>query len=188
MTKKESKHPDRFEMIQAIECGEASFSKHLDECPQCRQLMVLLRQTHQKDADLTAKPSPKTLYASRAIALMDSSRHPAQTVDGRIAFDSWTGLSSQQIREAPPGSERRLTLKAGKFRLEIVADKSPVGWDITARVYDQGRPTTKFALKVGNRKLYPEAHKCFYWSAKNPPRRVLLLSSSLKLDFGKLSW
>jgi hypothetical protein len=36
--------------------------------------------------------------------------------------------------------------------------------------------------------MYAKSQHCFFWTAKRPPRRIQLLSPSVKIDFGSISW
>jgi len=185
---KDNQHPDRGEMLRAIRTGRIPFARHLAECEDCQNLFAMLSRVHTGVEEIDESPGEHAVYRHRAIALLVQSRHPRSSVDGDVVFDSWAHLPPTQVRAATLEGERRLRLKAGRFTLEFIADRQLDGWEFVARVYDQTRATSEFVLQVGQKKLYPCAQQCFFWSAKHPPRRIQLLSPELRIDFGRLRW
>ncbi len=123
-----------------------------------------------------------------AISRLVESRNPERSVPGAVVFDSWQDLPVTQTRYVAPGLERRLRLRSDRYLLELVGDRQLREWDFVARVYDREKVTRQFILQVGRRKLYPEVQDCFYWSSARPPRRIQLLSPSLRIDFGNIKW
>jgi hypothetical protein len=183
------KHPDRNDMLRAIVTGSVPFAAHLTHCETCRTLFGLLSVHHTEAPDShISPPSVSALYRQMAISRLAESRNPEHSVPGAIIFDSWQHLPASQTRDAAPGLERRMRLEYGQYLLELVGDRQLREWDFVARVYDRARATRQFILQIGRRKLYPEVQDCFYWSSARPPRRIQLLSPSLRIDFGNIKW
>jgi hypothetical protein len=181
-------HPDRAEMLKAIKSGTVPFASHLDCCPACRQLFELLLHYGAAGRGPHAEPSPESVYRHIAIARLAESRRPKRTLAGSVVYDSWAQLPALQMREAALDGERRLRLAASEYSMEFIADRQLKIWDFVARVYDRDTATSEFILQIGRKKLYIRAHQCYFWSAKNPPRRIQLLSPSFRIDFGRLRW
>lgn len=175
-------------MFEAIKTGRVPFRNHLAQCESCRQLFELLSLSGEADQSALTAPSPASLYRARAIALQDRSRQPERSLKGELAHDSWSGLPAQQVRDAAFSGERRLRFKTGETVLDLVIEKTAGQFELVARVYEKGLPSTRYLLQIGRRKLYPENHNCFYWNSTQAPRRISLLSPSVKLDFGTLAW
>lgn len=133
-------------------------------------------------------PSDEAMIKQEGIALIAASRAPARTVRGKVVFDSWHDLPAMAIRDAAIGIERRLRFRAGRIVLEFVAERQPDGWEFTAKVYENGRAVSDYVLKVGGRRFLPSARHCYNWLAPHPPRKIQLLSPSLRVDLGKLGW
>ena len=110
------------------------------------------------------------------------------TIRGELSFDSWQGMPAVALRDAGPGCERRLRLTAGRFELDIVAERGEEEWEFIARVYEKGRVLTGFALKAGRRKIVASSQGFFHWQCKRPPQRLVLQSPAMSIDFGAVSW
>ena len=175
-------------MLEAIRSGVIPFQDHLDQCEECRNLFAVLSRVTTEAELAASEPSRHSVYRHRAIALIDQSRHPRRQIAGAVVFDSWSHLSNVQVRDAVLEGERRLRLKAGRYVVELVADRQLDTWEFTARVYAGTAVTSEFILQIGRRKLFAEAQQCYFWTAKHPPRRVRLLSPDVGVDFGELSW
>ncbi len=186
--KKTEIHPDRASMLKAIQTGEVPFSSHLVRCAECRELYELFVQYRPDERLNDLEPSSQSVARARAVPKLVESRSPARAITGGVAFDSWADLPAVQIRSAVGTLERRIRLEAGKYTLELVADRVQTEWEFVARIYDRHQVTSEFILQVGRRKLVPQSQRCYFWSAKNPPKTMQLLSSALKIDFGKLTW
>ncbi len=186
--KKTKTHPDRAVLIEALETGEIPFRAHLVRCAECRELFDLLTQYGPDDRLKDLAPSPQSIARAQAVPKLVESRRPSRAITGRMTFDSWADVSAVQLRSTVGVLERRVRLEAGKYTLELVADRTLEEWEFVARIYNKEKVTSEFILQVGRRKLVPQSQRCYYWSAKNPPRTLRLLSSDLKIDFGKLTW
>lgn len=187
MSASKSKHPDRTAILNAIKSGNVPFMRHLEACDDCRQMFELLKVLHT-DPPSDDTPLPESIYRSRAIALLDSTRHPAQVLSGELAHDSWAKLPAQQVRGISYSGERHLRFRAGAVTLELIVEKIAGSFEMVARVFERGTPTTRFLLQVGRQKLYPENHQCYFWTAQYPPKNVALISGSTKLEFGTVRW
>jgi hypothetical protein len=186
--KKAETHPDRASMIKAAQTGKVPFAPHLARCAECRELYELFVQYCPDERLKDLAPSPQSVAKAKAVPKLVASRNPARAIAGRVAFDSWADVPAVQLRSTVGTLERRIRLEAGKYTLELVADRVQTEWEFVARIYDRQKVTSEFILQVGRRKLVPQSQRCYYWSAKNPPRTMQLLSQELKIEFGKLTW
>ena len=186
--KKTETHPDRASLLRAIETGDIPFAAHLERCTECRELFDLFVQYAPDERLKEMAPSPQSVARARAVPKLVESRRPSRTITGRLTFDSWADVPAVQLRSTVGVLERRIRLEAGTYTLELVADRTQKEWEFVARIYEKQKVTSEFILQVGRRKLVPQSQRCYYWSAKNPPRTLQLLSSDLKIDFGKLTW
>ena len=181
-------HPTREELLQALTAGTNPFENHLKKCKACRAEWEMLKLAYPEGVvPQTEAPSEAHLAALEAIAVLKSDRRRA-AVTGELAYDSWSGLSSMQVRDAARGFERRLRLRAGRIELEIVAERELTGWKFSARAYIDKVPSGGFALKVGRKTLTPEFRNCFYWSSERPPKTMRLLSASEEIVFRAIPW
>jgi len=181
-------HPDRSIMLKAMERGEGHLLTHLRYCQECRELYELLSAFRFVRSVDPVLPSDEAMVKQEGIALIAASRVPARAVRGQLVFDSWHDLPAMVVRDAAIGVERRLRFRAGRIVLEFVAERQPEGWEFTAKVYENDRPVSDYVLKVGGRKLLPSVRHCYNWLAPGPPRKIQLLSPSLRVDLGKLGW
>jgi hypothetical protein len=184
-----SKHPSRSELFKALTNGRATFKGHLSRCPACRDELQLLKLVFPEGVqpDLET-PAESHLAKLDAIPILAADRSRRRVVPGELAYDSWSGLSPVQIRDAARGFERRLRLKAGQAELEIVAERELAVWKFSAQVYIDGKVSGGFALKVGRTLLTPEFGRCFFWSSERPPRTVHLLSTTEDIVFRSIAW
>ncbi|MBU0983741.1 MAG: hypothetical protein KKA42_07710, partial [candidate division Zixibacteria bacterium] len=132
---KKDKHPDRDELLKAIESQTNRFSGHLAECEECRDLYDLLSRHGITVGPVTEEPSTAAVDCWAAIARIESSRKPRRSVAGQLAYDSWTQRPVMQVRDGGSALERRVRFQAGKYTIEIVGDRGSAGWDFSARVY-----------------------------------------------------
>jgi hypothetical protein len=84
--------------------------------------------------------------------------------------------------------DRRITLTAESITLEIVAQRAIEGWEFTARAYRDNQATDEFVLTAGRRRILPGAQKCFYWSARRGPKRLVLQAMHCRIEFETLLW
>lgn len=186
--KKTETHPDRASLVRAAQTGKVPFRSHLKQCADCRELFELFVQYGPDERLKDLAPPPAAVARARAIPKLVASRRPSRAIAGKVAFDSWAEVPAVQLRSEVGNLERRVRLEAGRFTLEIVAERVQSQWEFVARIYDREEVTSEFILKAGRRKLVPQSQHCYYWSAKRPPKTLQLLSSELKIDFGKLTW
>jgi hypothetical protein len=97
-------------------------------------------------------------------------------------------MATAQLRGVTTDLTRRLLLKAGRVKLELAAERHLDMWEFAARVYDRGRASAKFVIKIGGRKVTVGPSGFFYWSSKRPPAKVSLLGESHIIEFEGLSW
>lgn len=187
MTRK-ANHPSRQRMITAAETGVVGFCSHLKECESCRLLLELLSKFQPNGARELQQSSPGLLKLIESIPTDFRKRRRSVVVTGHIVSDSWSRMASAQLRDVATDLTRRLLLKAGPVKLELAAERHLDTWEFAARVYDRGKATAKFAIKIGGRKILIGPSGFFYWSSKRPPAKVRLLGESHIIEFDGLSW
>ena len=187
MVNKDTEHPDRTELIQAIQSGTNPHAAHLGQCEFCRTIHDLLKISLAGPAG-SSEVANGTVYRAAALAAYDQARHPAAHLAGAVGHDSWAFESGPAVRDNVSGQERRLTLTAGVYRLELIAERQQDRWNCVARFYKDNKPTGNFILTTGRRKLHTEARRCYFWSAKTPPRRLVVSSGEVRIDFGTIQW
>ena len=186
--KKADSHPDRAELLKAAQTGKIPFASHLKKCGECREVFELFVQYVPDERLKDLAPSPQSIARAKAVPKLITSRRPSRAVAGRLTFDSWADVPAVQLRSTVGTLERRVRLEAGKYTLELVAERVQKEWEFVARIYSGAKVTSEFILKAGRRKLVPQSQRCYFWSAKNPPRTLQLLSQDLKIEFDKLTW
>ena len=186
--KKATNHPDRAALIKAAQTGEVPFASHLKVCADCQEMFELFVQYAPDDRLTDLAPSPQSVARAKAVPKLVASRKPSRGVTGRVTFDSWADVPAVQLRSTVGTLERRMRLEAGSYTVELVAEREQKEWEFVARIYRGARVTSEFILQVGRRKLVPQSQRCYFWSAKNPPKTLQLLSPELKIEFGKLIW
>jgi hypothetical protein len=182
------KHISREEMHKAISSGKIPFSDHLNECPMCNAIFRVLNQYSGKDALSIIKPDLRSIRRFSAIPMLYQTGRRRIRQHGNLAFDSWASLPAFQLRDITPDFIRHLCLKAGRIKLEIIAERQQEVWEFTARVYDDNDVSMEWILSAGRRKLYPEAFGFYHWSSRNRPHCLKIFNRDNKIDFEKLSW
>jgi len=109
-------------------------------------------------------------------------------VRGRLPFDSWETRSVANTRDLPEGLVRRMCLTAKGVTLEVVAERLREGWDFVARVYRADKPVARFLLKVGAKRLLPQAGGFYHWTSKAAPKRLVLVSGQTDVEFNDVAW
>ena len=187
-TRQFADHPDRDEMLQALRKGEVPFQQHLTVCSSCRLVYdLLLINRYSETLDFEAPP-PEAYYRHSTLPLTASNWVPRRTDIGESIYDSWTGLPATVTRDSAMGLERSLRFASGSISLELVADRTPEGWSFAARCYRGSAPSGEFILKIGGKRISPGLHYCYAWTSLQPPRKILLLSPSLRLVFDTSLW
>ncbi len=181
-------HPSKADLIEAIRSGKGRLGGHLANCRQCRIAYEILEWSGADHGRVVWEPPTDLLRKHKAVPQLVASRHPARAVRGLAVTDSWDDRPAVAVRQAPFGIERRVRFEAGEYALEFVASRRLGGWDFVARVYESERPSRQFVLKVGSRKLPAGAGNCFMWRSPRPPQSLILLSSDLRIDLGRLEW
>lgn len=187
MTRKEY-HPSRQRMIKAVETGVVGFHSHLKECESCRVLFELLSKFWADGAEELQQSSPDLLKLIESIPSVSRKERRATVVKGHIVSDSWGRMAYAQLRGVATDLTRRLLLKAGRIKLELAAERHLDKWEFVARVYDQGKASEKFMIKIDGRKIPVGPSGFLYWSSKRPPAKVKLLGESQVIEFEGLSW
>jgi hypothetical protein len=181
-------HPDRDDLLRAVRTGEVSFRQHLAECESCRNVYGLLLLDEHLGLLNVSTPFPRELSKHANLPLLKSDWIPRRTDIGKSVHDSWTGLPVTVTRDSAMGLERSLRFSSGPISLELVADRTPEGWRFAARCYRSGVPSGEFVLKIGRQRIAPGLHDCYSWTALQPPKKIQLLSPSLRLVLDTGTW
>jgi len=183
---KHNDHPDRAALLAAVAKPTEAINRHLESCDTCRFLYSLLQAP--SPGPETSQVFSEAVYSSAALAARERARHPAARLSGNIGYDSWKHLATTAVRDQTGDQERRLTLTAGDYSLEIVAERVRSHWLFTARLYCGQEPQRHFILEVGRRKLHAQSRRCYFWQTKTPPRRLAISSGDVRIDFGDIPW
>lgn len=181
-------HPSRQRMITAVETGAVGFRSHLKECEACCVLFELLTKFWAKNEAPLPQSSPQLLRRIESIPNNFPRELRSPVLMGHLISDSWSNLARFQMRDGATDLSRRLLLKAGSVKLELVAEWHLDRWEFAAKVYDRGRASAKFTIAIGRRKIRLGSSGYFYWSSKRPPAKVRLLGESHTIVFDGLSW
>jgi len=182
------KHPSRTAILEAIKEGKIPFQEHLDQCESCRNLFEFLRDFHLAGQSAIVAPSETAMQRHIAIPLLREKISVSRLLRGFIVFDSWSGEPAFQLREADSGFVRHLRLKSGDITLEMVAESRPEGWEFTARVYKGRRVSSRWILQAGGKRMLPQSQGFYHWVSKRKPHLFRLITTSMHIDFEKLSW
>jgi len=183
MTAKQNSHPDRDQMLKAIDSGRMPFRSHLERCEHCRLLYELLSCFRGQSPASLEYPSHRAVDRAAVIPVLVGPKAPLRTEVGRLVFDSWQHVPAAQLRAASRGLERRLRFSCRDITFEVVAERRPDGWEFSARVYRGDSPSCRFVLRAGRLRLLCDEHECFFWSGRHLPQKLVLLSSERQIAF-----
>lgn len=173
--------------MAAIQTGSNRFEAHLATCEFCRTIRELLA-IGLSDHENSQQSVPSVVYEAAALAAYDRARRPATRLVGAVGHDSWAGVDGPAVRDSVAAQERRLTLTADSYRLEVIIERRQDHWECVARLYKDKKPAANFILTAGRQKLHTQARRCYFWTAKTPPRRLSVSSGDVRIDFGTLTW
>jgi hypothetical protein len=181
-------HPDRTDMLTALDSGVVPFADHLKGCRTCRDLFVHLQTLHQAgDASFEA-PSEAAISSWISIPLLEAQPSRMDRRHGTITFDSWGQTGAVAVRDISVGDVRRLVLTAGSIVLELVAERLQRGWECVARVYEHGEVSSRYVLSLGRRRLLPTTQGFFHWTSPHGPRAITLLVDKREIEFEHPTW
>lgn len=183
MTAKQDSHPDRDQMLKAVDSGRTPFRSHLEQCEPCRLLYQLLSHFRGQAPASLESPPARSIDRAAVIPVLVRPGAPVRTDVGRLIFDSWQHVPAAQLRDASRGLERRLRFSFRDITLEIVAERRPDSWEFSARVYRGDNPSCRFVLRAGRLRVLCDEHECFFWSGRHLPRKLTLLSSEHQIEF-----
>ncbi len=175
-------------MLKAIRSGVTPFQDHLDNCPDCNEMFLLLSRYACAGSAPLASSSPRQLGRLEKIGRRMPSWSPSNVIQGILKVDSWALIPAVQLRDAAGGLERRLHLEAGDYSLELVAEQQRESWAFVARVYREGKVSHDFVLKAGAQKILAEDDGFYHWTSARTPRTLKLISEAFRIDFQKVSW
>jgi hypothetical protein len=189
MMRNPQEHPSREDLIRVLKTGRNHYAAHLRECAGCREMFEMLKVTLTYREQVTETASADLILRCAAIPLLARSTRPQRKQRGRLQFDSWSTLPAMALRSIDLGGERRLRLSAGSYTLELVAQRQSDRWEFWARIIRKGtEPIPMFVIQAGRRKIAAGAHSVFAWSDRYPPRRMSLISSTMRIEFEPIDW
>jgi hypothetical protein len=182
------RHPSRQRLLDAIRTGQVDFHPHLVKCESCRLLFELLSVFRTAGAAELTPSSPSLLRRIEAIPSQHRGSPRFPIIAGHMVSDSWSQVASAQLRDAAADITRRLVLRAGQIDLQLSAERHLGHWEFAARVYDRGRASAQYLIKVGATRVQAGPIGYYCWSSKRPPAKIRLLRNSDIIEFEGLSW
>jgi hypothetical protein len=182
------KHPTRQELLKAIKNGNISIERHLQECIECSTLYFLLEQYSEYDSLVISRPDDEIIKRYASIPLLSATENKVKPLFGKLVFDSWAGIPALQLRDKDQDGMRRLCMRAGRIRLEIIAERQQYNWSFTARVYDDDEIASGWILSAGRDKILPDSLGFYQWNTSKKPHSLKLFNLNNKINFKKISW
>jgi hypothetical protein len=164
----------------------AKVSKHLAECPECREAAELLRRFHVAGKLPLAEPPNGWVERAKALAVRHSASGVVAQLVARLVFDSWTAPHPVGVRGAGGLGHRRMRFESKALALDLRAEKTREGWVFVAQLLGAEAPLPQ--LKANRRVLSPDANGVYQWSSSLPPRNISLSTNDLTIEFPNLSW
>jgi len=134
------------------------------------------------------EPSPDSAARWKSIPLLDEPPKRTRPRTGRVIYDSWKMGPATALRDVPDGQIRRLELQAGRFSLEIVAERARGHWEFVARIYRDKAVEHQFVMLIGQLRLLAGADGFYHWSSKAVLHTVQAVSYEDNLTFGGIEW
>jgi hypothetical protein len=131
--------------------------------------------------------SPQALDRISAIPLLFGKESGIEKI-GKVHYDSWSQGQAVVLRDVTGHCVRHVVLKAGRVRVEIIAERRQTDWEFIARIYHKEQILNDSVLKAGNRKLLPSSGGFYRWTSKFVPHAIRVFSYDRNLSFEKLSW
>jgi hypothetical protein len=181
-------HPDRAELLKALQGPTPSVAEHLKGCSVCRELFDLLA-AYPVAGELMLTSAPPA-WIERAASIM-SSGHIATTIRtllARVAFDSWAVPSAVGVRSVAGGTERRLRFEAESLVFDLRAEKSAAGWDFVAQVVSDRTPAPIMQLRAGRTVIPTTPNGLYHWSSKRPPAKLALYVDGTLIELPEVPW
>jgi hypothetical protein len=107
---------------------------------------------------------------------------------GRLARDSWQQGPAIAMRDVADGHARRLSFEAGRYTLEVLAERTEGRWEFVARLRHGSRVVHDSVLAVGRKKLLAERGGYFLWSSASVPGKLVVLLLGQQLVFDGIPW
>jgi hypothetical protein len=139
-------------------------------------------------SEMQEMPTAEAMERFCNIPLIEDSAVSGSACSGAVVFDSWQDLPAHALRDITDGHIRRLTIKAGSLRLELVAERREQKWEFVARIYSSDKVRHDCLIKAGGRKLLPGSGGFYHWTSKNKPRLVELHTFDQQHVVEGLTW
>ena len=182
------RHLSRKAQLKAAQTGIVMSGSHLERCESCRTYFNLLTRFTVVGATPLETPSHELMTDLHRIAESAKVTRDRRSQTGTVVFDSWRGLAPAAYRDEFENTLRRMKLSAGAICLELVAERQVGKWSFVARLYDNQRATSEFAILIGRKKLAAESLGFYQWSSKRPPGRLRLQSDVTTIEFEGITW
>jgi hypothetical protein len=162
-------------------------SKHVKECPECREWITMLKNFYM--ADRPVLPDAPKSWVEKAVAL---ARSPQNFRDkfvsmARKIFDSWAMPIPEGVRGESLFDTRRVRFQASKgMVLDLQAEFRNNQWEFVARLIGKKEPGV--ILKVGKAAIGSDEAGFYQWSGKKPPRKISILFEKSLVELPELKW
>lgn len=133
-------------------------------------------------------PSSDAIERFCSIPLIENRADSAKAGTGRVVYDSWRALPTQAMRNVAEGHIRRVTIKAGRLRLELVAERRAQKWEFIARVYSDKKVRHDCLIITAGRKLLPGSGGFYHWTSTRTPRTIELQTYSQHHLIEGIAW
>lgn len=183
-----NQHSDTQQMLRAIETGDPVVERHISACESCRYQYNVLRKLSQSLRTPVESVSEEALRRFSNIPALGRQQVNSAAIQGVILRDSWRDSAHHDVRDVTFGHVRRLCLGAGAVSVELVAERRREGWSFVARAYSQDEVCSQFVLKVGAKKMLPNASGFYQWSSARAPRKISLHTVQKQIEFTGLAW
>ncbi len=183
-----SKHLDRKDLIKAVLDSEKDWPDHLRSCPECLELVELLK-TYRVDGILPLEEPPAGWAELAAeIPSRSGTPRPAGKLLARLIFDSWTSPDPVGVRGTGTETERRLHFEAEGINFDMRAERRQSDWIFVARIKAASELSEPILLMEGNKHRKPDALGLIQWSTSRPPSEISLRVGDTTVQIPRFSW
>ena len=176
-------------MIAEARRSSGEPSRHLSSCPECSELVELLR-AYNVAGELPLAEAPAG-WVAKAVALGRRRRllERVKQVAAELIFDSWTAPQPVGVRGAGISDFRRLRFSFPGMQFDLRAERQTDRWAIVAQISGAGVPKIPPELRVDNQTYFADkAGGLYQWWSPKPPRRIQLHFQDKIVILPNLMW
>lgn len=180
---------NRQELIRAARSENSSGFNHLSECSECREVVHLLK-TYDVAGRSPLSDAPNALV-DRAIeiAVKPRQKENLSALVAKLIFDSWTEPVPVGVRGEALVSERRLRFETEGIVFDLRAEQHSGRWSFIGVVICSLCEASAVLLKIGRRRVRPDATGLFQWDSVHPPKALMIVLNGLTaITLPELSW